>query len=121
MQRPNWMRPADEDILHELCEERPDYLPLVANRLGMHLGYVERRCSVLVEHGLVEWEETGVHGARTFYDAADNTANGVLGDQTDATPEKGERLFEAASEQLVKLCEWLVAQDFEELMPEPHV
>lgn len=54
MQRPNWMRAADEEILRELCEERPDYLPLIANRLGMHLGYVERRCSVLVEHGLVE-------------------------------------------------------------------
>lgn len=54
MQRPNWMRPADEDIIRDLCEERPDYLPLVANRLGMHLGYVERRCEVLVERGLVE-------------------------------------------------------------------
>lgn len=50
----NWMRPADEDILRELHEERPDYLALVANRLGMHLGYVERRCDVLVDRGLVE-------------------------------------------------------------------
>lgn len=48
------MRPADEDILRDLCAERPDYLPLVANRLGMHLGYVERRCDVLVDQGLVE-------------------------------------------------------------------
>lgn len=48
------MRAADEDILQQLREERPDYLALVANRLGMHLGYVERRCGVLVEHGLVE-------------------------------------------------------------------
>jgi DNA-binding IclR family transcriptional regulator len=48
------MQPADEDILRHLCAERPDYLALVANRLGMHLGYVERRCDVLVEHGLVE-------------------------------------------------------------------
>jgi hypothetical protein len=54
MQRPNWMRPADEEILRELTVERPDYLPLVANRLGMHLGYVEDRCAVLVEHDLVE-------------------------------------------------------------------
>ncbi|MFT4921718.1 MAG: creatinine amidohydrolase [Haloarculaceae archaeon] len=67
-------------------------------------------------------EETGrVHGARTFYDAADNTGNGVLGDQTDATPEKGRQLFEAASDQLVRLCEWLDDQDFHDLMPEEHV
>lgn len=61
------------------------------------------------------------HGARTYYDAADNTANGVLGDQTDATPEKGERLFEAAAEQLVALCEWLDDQAFEDLLPAEHV
>jgi len=50
----NWMRPADVRILRQLRDERPDYLALVANRLGMHLGYVERRCAVLVDHGLVE-------------------------------------------------------------------
>ncbi|AQL41362.1 hypothetical protein BV210_00920 [Halorientalis sp. IM1011] len=54
MSGPNWMRPADERILRQLRDERPDYLALVANRLGMHLRYVERRCSVLVDHGLVE-------------------------------------------------------------------
>lgn len=48
------MRPADEEIVRELHAERPDYLALVANRLGMHLGYVERRCAVLVEEGLIE-------------------------------------------------------------------
>jgi creatinine amidohydrolase len=62
-----------------------------------------------------------VHGARTFYDAADNSDNGVFGDQTDATAEKGERLFEAACEQLVKLCDWLTAQDDEVLQPKAHV
>jgi creatinine amidohydrolase len=61
------------------------------------------------------------HGSRTFYDAADNTGNGVLGDQTDATPAKGEQLFEAASNQLVRLCEWLDDQAFEDLMPRDHV
>jgi len=61
------------------------------------------------------------HGARTFYDAIDNTANGVLGDQTDATAEKGAELFEAATEQLVELCEWLVDQPFDDLMPKAHV
>lgn len=62
-----------------------------------------------------------VNGARTFYDAADNTDNGVLGDQTDATAAKGEQLFEAACDQLVELSEWLAARDPEELRPKPHV
>ncbi|WP_248896685.1 creatininase family protein [Haloplanus halobius] len=61
------------------------------------------------------------HGSRTFYDAIDNTENGVLGDQTDATAAKGEELFDAAVDQLCQLCGWLDAQAFEDLMPKSHV
>ncbi|WP_276272331.1 creatininase family protein [Haloarcula litorea] len=73
--------------------------------------------------GLLEFDEsTGrVHGARTFYDAIDNTENGVLGDQTDASAEVGEDLFEAALDQLCKLCEWLDDQPRDALMPPDHV
>jgi creatinine amidohydrolase len=73
--------------------------------------------------GATSVEEAGTirHGARTYYDAADNTDNGVLGDQTDATAEKGERMFEAATAQLVALCEWLADQAFEDLLPKDHV
>jgi creatinine amidohydrolase len=69
----------------------------------------------------VDAADTVRHGARTFYDAIDNTANGVLGDQTDATPEKGAELFEAATRELVALCEWLDDQAFEDLLPADHV
>jgi creatinine amidohydrolase len=61
------------------------------------------------------------NGARTFYDAVENSENGVFGDQTDATPEKGERLFEAAVDQLVRLVEWLDARRFEDLLAPAHV
>jgi creatinine amidohydrolase len=73
--------------------------------------------------GLTTFDESEmrVHGAQTFYDAVDNTDNGVLGDQTDATAEKGEQLFEAASDQLVQLCDWLADRDWETLAPKPHV
>ncbi|QLG27180.1 creatininase family protein [Halorarum halophilum] len=66
-------------------------------------------------------EETRQFGARTYYDCADNSANGVFGDQTDATAEVGAELFEAASDQLVRLLEWLDDREFDELIPEPHV
>jgi creatinine amidohydrolase len=69
----------------------------------------------------VETADTEKYGSRTFYDAADNTDNGVLGNQTDATAEKGAEMFDAAAEQLVRLCEWLDAQTFEDLLPKPHV
>jgi creatinine amidohydrolase len=75
--------------------------------------------------GLVEWQsregDAVVHGARTFYDSVDNTDNGVLGDQTDASRETGRRLHEAATDHLVALLEWLDAQPFEALTPKPHV
>ena len=62
-------------------------------------------------------ETTYQNGAATFFDARDNSDNGVFGDQTDATAEKGERLFETATEQLCELCEWLAARDEAELLP----
>jgi len=53
--------------------------------------------------------------------AIENTDNGVLGDQTDATAEKGEQLFEAASDQLERLAEWLAAQPLDDLVPHERV
>lgn len=61
------------------------------------------------------------NGARVFFDSIENSENGAFGDPTDATPEKGEQLFEAATEQLVELCEWLDAQPWESLTPRAHV
>ena len=83
----------------------------------------EDRVADARDGGLVDWRNTDSvkHGARTYYDAIDNTENGVLGDQTDATAEKGAELFEAASDQLVMLSEWLAAQEFTNLLPREHV
>jgi len=83
----------------------------------------EDRLAEARDGGLTSFDEATMrqHGARTFYDAIDNTENGVLGDQTDATAAKGKQLFEAASDQLVDLSEWLAAQPFADLMPKDHV
>jgi creatinine amidohydrolase len=90
----------------------------------LHPGLVhDDRLAEARDGGIVDLRmaDTVKYGSRTFYDAIDNSDNGVLGDQTDATAEKGAELFEAASEQLVNLCEWLDEQDFADLMPEAHV
>ena len=68
-----------------------------------------------------DYEGARQFGARTFYDAIDNTESGVIGDQTDATRAKGRELFEAASDQLVRLAEWLDEQPYDDLMPREHV
>lgn len=48
------IRDVDEAILTDLRREQPDSIPFVANRLGMHLKYVDGRCELLVEYGLIE-------------------------------------------------------------------
>ncbi|MFQ3318223.1 MAG: creatinine amidohydrolase [Natronomonas sp.] len=73
--------------------------------------------------GLLDLEAamTERNGARLFYDAIENSGNGAFGDPTDASAEKGEQLFEAATEQLVDLCTWLGKQPWETLAPREHV
>ena len=66
-------------------------------------------------------ESLMTHGSRTFYDAVENSENGVFGDQTDATPEVGERLFEAAVDRLVQLLEWLDDKRIDDLLAPAHV
>jgi creatinine amidohydrolase len=118
-------------------ESIPDLLDEVFDRPGPHGGPKETamiqylraelvhddRIADARDGGLPEFDaSTGrTYGARTFYDSIDNSANGVFGDQTDASAAIGERLFDAASEQLVNLAEWLAAQDFEDLLPRDRV
>jgi creatinine amidohydrolase len=134
-------RLRDEEALYAIewmwNESVPDLVDELFDHTGPHGGPKETalvqylagelvhddRLEAARDGGVVDitTNDTVVHGARTYYDAIDNTPNGVLGDQTDATAEKGERLFEAATDQLVGLCEWLDEQAFADLMPEPHV
>jgi creatinine amidohydrolase len=114
------------DLVDELFETNGPHGGPKETAMIMHIAgelVREGRLEDARDGGLLDWENGAGRqfGARTFYDSIDNTENGVLGDQTDATPEKGERLFEAATEQLVNLAEWLADQPFEDLMPRPHV
>ncbi|MHB9285793.1 hypothetical protein ACKVMT_01980 [Halobacteriales archaeon Cl-PHB] len=50
----SWIRPVDEQLLATLQQSQPDYVPLVASRLGLTVGYAEQRFERLVEADLVE-------------------------------------------------------------------
>ncbi|WP_255170166.1 creatininase family protein [Natrononativus amylolyticus] len=65
------------------------------------------------------WGET-VHGAALGFDTIDFSESGAVGEPTQADPEKGERLFEAASEELHALLDWLVDRPFAECWSRPH-
>jgi hypothetical protein len=47
----NWERPADRALLEAFGQDGPEYCPLVAGRLGLHLKYAERRCNELESRG----------------------------------------------------------------------
>lgn len=51
--RPEWLRTADERILAYFEANPPDYVPLMASRLNVHLEYAEQRVQLLVQHGLL--------------------------------------------------------------------
>ncbi|MEF8797967.1 MAG: creatininase family protein [Candidatus Bipolaricaulota bacterium] len=59
------------------------------------------------EKGTDSWGET-IHGTRIAYDTRDFTENGIVGDPTKATKEKGEKIFEKSTKQLSDLI-----KDFE--------
>jgi creatinine amidohydrolase len=61
------------------------------------------------------------HGAAVGFDTIEGPENGAFGDATEATPEKGQELFEAATDQLVQLLEWLAAQPDSELEAKSHI
>ena len=50
---PDWLRSADERILRYFEVHPPDYVPLMANRLNVHLEYAEQRVALLVDHDLL--------------------------------------------------------------------
>ena len=114
------------DLVNDLFEVNGPHGGPKETAMMMHIDpdlVREEKLEAARDGGASEWpiEDAYVHGARNFYDSIDNTENGVLGDQTDATPEKGEELFEAAADQLVRLLEWLDARRFADLMAKAHV
>ena len=83
-----------EELVDELFEQTGPHGGPKETALIQHLaGELVRddRLTDARDGGLTAWENADgltVHGARTFYDSADNTDNGVLGDQTDARRER---------------------------------
>jgi len=113
------------DLVHDIFEHNGPHGGPKETAMLMHLTDLvrEEELETARDEGVVELPIDGAyqHGARTFYDAIENSKSGVFGDQTEATPEAGERLFEAATDQLVQLCDWLAAQDREALLAPAHV
>jgi predicted ArsR family transcriptional regulator len=48
------LRSVDERILAALGESGPDYVPVIATRLGLPSKYAGRRAGILADNGLIE-------------------------------------------------------------------
>jgi creatinine amidohydrolase len=114
------------DLVDEIFEQNGPHAGPKETSMIMHVApelVEEEKLADARDGGLVDIENSPSrrNGSRVYYDAIENSPNGAFGDPTDATPEKGERLFEAATAQLVQLVEWLDDQRFEDLLPDGHV
>lgn len=83
---PEELRSADERILTALGEGGPDYVPVVANRLGLPSKYAGRRAALLADRGLIE-PITG----EAIYRLTERGERYLAGKSTAGTPETGWR------------------------------
>ncbi|MGM0592264.1 MAG: creatininase family protein [Halobacteriota archaeon] len=118
-------------------ESIPDLVTELFDQPGPHAGPKETSMMLHIDPDIVRTEQleaardgglfevpgptTYQNGTRVTFDAVEHSPNGAFGDQTDASARAGERLFEAATEQLVALVEWLREQRFEDLLAPDHV
>ncbi|MGY4707165.1 creatininase family protein [Candidatus Bipolaricaulota sp. J31] len=61
-----------------------------------------------------------IRGVEVGYDTIDFAPAGCVGSPERASPEKGEKILEAAVEKLIAFCRWLADAPLEELLPKPH-
>jgi len=121
-----WMwNEAIPDLVDELFDHNGPHAGPKETALVWYLADAVRedRLAAAREGGLTDVDPSVLrqHGARTFFDSIENSDNGAFGDPTEASAAAGERLFEAATDQLVALCEWLATQPNDALGPRPHV
>ncbi|GGL23300.1 amidase [Halarchaeum grantii] len=128
-------RLRDDDVAYAVewmwNESIPDLVDDAFEQNGPHAGPKETaliqhlRPDLVHDERLAEARDGGAvdpeasirtrNGAATFYDTVENSPNGAFGDPTAASAEKGAELFDAASDQLEALCEWLADREWAEL------
>ena len=117
----NWWDGVD-DLAADLFDEAGGHADAMESSL---LWYLHEE---LISPGELEAAEAGasdawgksVHGAPVGFDTVDFSDSGAVGRPTQANPEKGKQLFEAGSERLAALLEWLADRPLEDCWPAPH-
>ena len=117
----NWWD-AVEELADELFEEGGGHADAAESSLIWHLHeeYVDPDgLQEAEDHGAATWGRS-VHGASVGFDTIDFTESGAVGSPTQASKEKGERLFDAATTELEGLIEWLADRPLTECWQRDH-
>ncbi|WP_049922813.1 creatininase family protein [Halopiger djelfimassiliensis] len=117
----NWWDSVD-DLGADLFDEEGGHADAMESSLLWYLREDLVRPAALetAEAGASEsWGES-IHGAALGFDTIDFSESGAVGRPTQADPEKGERLFEAARDQLHALLDWLVERPLEDCWSRDH-
>ncbi|ELY94380.1 creatininase [Natrialba chahannaoensis JCM 10990] len=117
----NWWDSV-EDVAADLFNEDGGHADAMESSLLWHIreDLVQPDELEAAEAGASEsWGES-VHGAALGFDTIDFSESGAVGRPTQANPEKGEALFEAGSDQLDALLDWLAAQPLEDCWEREH-
>jgi creatinine amidohydrolase len=72
------------------------------------------------EAGAADSWGKSVHGGEVGFDTADFSDSGAVGQPTAASREAGERLLDAATDDLDALVDWLAERPFADLLPREH-
>ncbi|WP_247728305.1 creatininase family protein [Halovivax limisalsi] len=117
----NWWDAVD-DVAEELFDEAGGHADAAESSLIWHLHeeLVDPESLEDAEaDGAEGWGET-VHGAQVGFDTVDFTESGAVGAPTQASPEAGETLFEAAREELEGLLDWLAERPMDDCWQRAH-
>ncbi len=117
----NWWESV-EDLAADLFDEAGGHADAMESSLlwYLHEDLVRPEALEAAEAGASEGWGKSVGGAPVGFDTVDFSDSGAVGRPTLADPEKGKQLFEAASERLAALLEWLEARPLEDCWPAPH-
>jgi creatinine amidohydrolase len=117
----NWWESV-EALADELFDHGGGHADAMETSMILHVAedLVEEDELAAAREGAPDSWGKSVHGANVGFDTLDFTETGAVGDPTDGSREKGAELFDAASDELDALVDWLAERPFAELLPKDH-
>ncbi len=114
---------AIRETIERVCIGSPDHAGDMETSAVLHIDPERVRGERIAEaesEGATSWGRR-VHGVSVGFDAIDFTRSGSTGKPSAATPEKGQRLMDAAISKLKTFGCWLSEQEDEALAARPRV